>query len=330
MLQLDEAATREALDWPALIEALRVMFRDGCEMPVRHHHDFAVPGEEDGTLLLMPAWVPGRYIGVKLATVIPGNGTRGLPAVMASYLLSDATTGKMVAMVDGGELTARRTAAASALAADYLARPSARHLVIVGTGRLAANLAASHAAVRPLSRISVWGRDHDKAAAVAGEIAEQLDILARPVEDLEEAVGEADIVSCATLSQAPLIRGEWLPVGCHVDLVGAFKPTMRESDDEVMRRGRVFVDTRAGAMKEGGDIVQALSSGALGEDAIEADLFDLAGGRFAAMRDDDDITVFKSVGAALEDLAGAILAYETASRNGGPDSDSPRRLPPIF
>ncbi|MAB01075.1 MAG: ornithine cyclodeaminase [Stappia sp.] len=330
MLQLDEAATRQALDWSALIEALRAMFRDGCEMPVRHHHDFAIPGEDDGTLLLMPAWVPGRYIGVKLATVVPGNGRRGLPAIMASYLLSDAVTGKMVAMIDGGELTARRTAAASALAADYLARPSARHLVIVGTGRLAANLAAAHAAVRPLSRISVWGRDPEKAAAVAEDVSEHLDILARPVDDLEKAVGEADIVSCATLSQTPIIQGEWLREGCHVDLVGAFKPSMRETDDEVMRRGRVFVDTRAGATKEGGDIVQALSSGALSEDRIEADLFELAGGRFAAMRDDKDITVFKSVGAALEDLAGAILAYESASGAGSGEGETASRLPPIF
>ena len=330
MLQLDETATRQALDWSALIEALRAMFRDGCEMPVRHHHDFAIPGEDDGTLLLMPAWVPGRYIGVKLATVVPGNGARGLPAIMASYLLSDAVTGKMVAMVDGGELTARRTAAASALAADYLARPAARHLVIVGTGRLAANLAAAHAAVRPLSRVSVWGRDPEKAAAVAEDISGHLGILARPVDNLEEAVGEADIVSCATLSQAPIIKGAWLPEGCHVDLVGAFKPAMRESDDEVMRRGRVFVDTRAGATKEGGDIVQALASGALTEDGIEADLLELAGGMFSAMRDDKDITVFKSVGAALEDLAGAILAYETASRTDAREGGSAGRLPPIF
>jgi ornithine cyclodeaminase len=306
------------------------MFRDGCEMPVRHHHDFKVPGEADGTLLLMPAWVPGRYLGVKLATVIPGNGARGLPAVMASYMLSDATTGEMLALVDGGELTARRTAAASALAADYLARPGARHLVIVGTGRLSTNLAAAHAAVRPLSRISVWGRDPEKAAAVAEKISEELDILTRPVEDLKSAVATADIVSCATLSEAPVVLGEWLPKGCHLDLVGAFKPSMRESDDEAISRARVFVDTLAGATKEGGDIVQALESGVLSEEKIEGDLFDLTGGRLAVLRDDDDITLFKSVGAALEDLAGAILAYETAAGHGVGNAEAPEaRLPPI-
>ncbi|GGE97393.1 ornithine cyclodeaminase family protein [Stappia taiwanensis] len=313
MLQLDKDATRDALDWPPLIEALRTMFRDGCEMPVRHHHDFEVPGEADGTLLLMPAWVPGRYLGVKLATVVPGNGGRDLPAVMASYCLSDARTGQMLALVDGGELTARRTAAASALAADYLARADARHLVIVGTGRLSANLAAAHAAVRPLSRISVWGRDLEKAKAAAAEISEALDIYCVAAPDLEAAVREADIVSAATLSETPLIHGDWLPDGCHVDLVGAFKPSMRESDDAAVARARVFVDTRAGAMKEGGDIVQALMSGTLHESDIQADLFDLCQNTAPGRQSDSEITLFKSVGAALEDLAGAILAYETAS-----------------
>lgn len=326
MLHLDPDATRAALEWRPLIEALRTMFRDGCESPVRHHHDFQVPGEADGTLLLMPAWVPGRYLGTKLATVVPGNGARGLPAVMASYLLNDARTGEMVAMIDGGELTARRTAAASALAADYLARQDARHLLVVGTGRLSRNLAAAHASVRPLSRVAVWGRDPEKARAVAEEIAGELDILAQPADNLEEAVRDADIVSCATLSEAPLVEGAWLKPGSHLDLVGAFKPTMRESDDEAVSRARVFVDTREGATKEAGDIVQALASGALAEDGIEADLFDLTRGTHAVLRQADDITLFKSVGAALEDLAAAILAFETASARTG-QSTSSRILP---
>ena len=326
MLHLDPDATRAALEWRPLIEALRTMFRDGCESPVRHHHDFQVPGEADGTLLLMPAWVPGRYLGTKLATVVPGNGARGLPAVMASYLLNDARTGEMVAMIDGGELTARRTAAASALAADYLARQDARHLLVVGTGRLSRNLAAAHASVRPLSRVAVWGRDPEKARAVAEEIAGELDILAQPADNLEEAVRDADIVSCATLSEAPLVQGAWLKPGSHLDLVGAFKPTMRESDDEAVARARVFVDTREGATKEAGDIVQALASGALAEDGIEADLFDLTRGTHAVLRQADDITLFKSVGAALEDLAAAILAFETASARTG-QSTSSRILP---
>ncbi|MBA5779409.1 ornithine cyclodeaminase family protein [Stappia sp. F7233] len=312
MLQLDQATTRAMLEWRPLIEALRAMFDDGCEMPVRHHHDVAVPGEADATLLLMPAWVPGRYIGVKLATVVPGNGARGLPAVMATYCLSSGRTGEMLALIDGGELTARRTAAASALAADYLARKDASDLLLIGTGRVVENLIGAHCAVRPIRKVSVWGRDMAKAEALAEAAAREHGVEAEAAGDLGKALETADIVSAATLSEIPLIEGVRLSPGCHVDLVGAFKPSMRESDDEAIRRASVFVDTLAGATREGGDIVQPLQSGVLKMEDIRGDLFSLATGTVPGRVSEDEITLFKSVGAALEDLAGAILAYETA------------------
>lgn len=313
MLTLTAEETRAVLPYDRLIEALREMFRTGCVMPLRHHHDMEVPGEPSATLLLMPAWVPGAYSGVKIVNVTPGNSARGLPAIAAQYLLSDGRTGEMVALVDGGELTARRTAAASALAADYLARKDASHLVIAGTGRVAVNLAAAHKAVRPISRVSVWGRSLEKAQAAADEIAAACGMEAAAVADLEMAVRAADIVSAATLSQTPLILGEWLQPGTHVDLIGAFKPGMRESDDEAVRRCSVFADTREGAGTEGGDLAQPLKSGVLQPEDILADLYDLCRNSHPGRRSDSEMTLFKSVGAALEDLAGAVLAYETAS-----------------
>lgn len=314
MLHLSPQATIEALEFPPLIEALRQMFKSGCEMPVRHHHQMEVPGEPEATMLLMPAWLPGKYAGVKVVNVMPGNADRGLPAVSAEYLLSDARTGEMLAIIDGGELTARRTAAASALAAGYLAREDSRHLVIVGTGRVTANLIAAHAAVHPIERVTIWGRSADKAAVMAAETETRLGLRASATSDLEAAVRTADIVSAATLALDPLIKGAWLPEGCHVDLVGAFRPDMRESDDEAIRRARVFVDTRAGCTKEGGDIVQPLKSGVLAEDGILADLYDLTRGTHMGRAARNEITLFKSVGAALEDLAGAVLAYESSNR----------------
>ena len=310
MLTIDAEAVREALAWKSLVEALRELFRKGCEAPVRHHHDVMVPGEPDATLLLMPAWVSGEYLGVKVANVFPGNAGRGMPAISASYLLASGRTGEMLAIIDGGELTARRTAAASALAASYLAREDASHLLIVGTGRLAGNLVAAHAAVRPIERVTVWGRNAAKAAEVAGRLASD-GYEVRAAQDLAEAVAQADIISCATLATEPLLRGEWLRPGTHVDLVGGFKPTMREADDEVIRRSRVFVDTRAGAMAEAGDIVQPLAGGVLAEGDIVADLYELIRGAQAGRGSADEITLFKSVGAALEDLAAAILAYRS-------------------
>ena len=299
-------AVARGLAWRPLVEALRAAFRAPCQMPTRHHHAIAYPGEPDQTLLLMPAWQEGGAVGVKIASVVPGNATRGLPAVSASYILADGLTGQHRALIDGGELTVRRTAAASALAADYLARADADHLVMVGTGRLAPCLIAAHAAVRPLRRVSLWGRNAGKAAALAGRLTgPELPVV--PVSDLRAAVTEADIVSCATLSAEPLVHGDWLPPGCHVDLVGAFTPAMRESDDAVMRRGRLFVDTRPGALAEAGDILLAIQAGAIGPDAIVADLFELAAGTREGRKTAAEVTVFKSVGAALEDLAAAIL-----------------------
>lgn len=312
MLVLNEEQTRRALPWAELIEAIEHMFRSDCVMPVRHHHDMEVPGEATAVMLLMPAWVPGDHIGVKILNLFPDNHLRSLPTIIGSYLLSSGKTGEMLAIVEGGELTARRTAATSALAARYLASPHAETMLMVGTGRLSLNLMQAHSITRPLKRFFIWGRNPTKADETAKE-ARALGIDAVIVDDLAEAARRADIISCATLSDTPLIRGEWLKPGAHLDLVGAFKPTMRESDDEAVRRSSVIVDTRAGAMKEGGDIVQPLKNGVLMKDDIKAELADLAHGRHPGRISADEITLFKSVGAALEDLAGAILAYRHAS-----------------
>lgn len=309
MLVLDAAETRAVLPWGGLVTALEDMFAKGCVMPVRHHHDVEVPGEADATLLLMPAWRPGAYMGVKMVSVFPGNQTRGLPAIHGSYLLSSGKTGELLAILDGGELTARRTAAASALAARYLARQDASSMLMVGTGRLSANVIEAHASVRPIRNVAVWGRDPKKAEATAKELDLE-GISISVATNLQAAAEEADIISCATLSSEPLIRGDWLKPGAHLDLIGAFKPTMRESDDCAATRASIFVDTREGALKEGGDIVQPLKAGLITEAAIGADLFELARGEHPGRTAPDEITLFKSVGAALEDLAGAVLAFE--------------------
>ncbi|MDF1719942.1 MAG: ornithine cyclodeaminase family protein [Minwuia sp.] len=313
MLHIDAAELDRVFDETALADSLGVMFRDGCEQPVRHHHSMTVPGEPDATLLLMPAWQPGESVGIKVASVFPGANSRGLPAVQASYLLLDPHTGAPLALLDGARLTVRRTAAASALAARYLARQDASHLVMVGAGALSPCLIRAHMAARPsLTRVSIWNHNVDKAEARARALRDD-GIAAEAAPDLETAVRQADIISCATLSRAPLVLGDWLKPGAHLDLVGAFTPQMRESDDRAMQRCTVFVDTRAGATKEGGDIVQAVDSGAISYDDIAADLYDLTRSVHPGRTSAQEITAFKSVGAALEDLAAARLAYERVS-----------------
>jgi ornithine cyclodeaminase len=309
---LSAAEVEAALDWDSLVERLRQTFRRGVETPVRHHHTIASPtGGPDATLLLMPAWETGRHIGVKVATVFPSNAEKSLPAVMGAYLLLDGRTGAPQALIDGPRLTLKRTAGASALAASYLARQDSERLLMVGTGALAPYLITAHAAVRPIGTVLIWGRNPAKAADLAKRMRHK-HIKFGHTEELEEAARGADVISCATLSREPLILGEWLQPGAHLDLVGAFTPEMRESDDVCMRKARVFVDTREGALKEAGDIVKAMASGALDPEDIAGDLFDLTRGERAGRRYYDQITLFKSVGTALEDLAGAQLAVERA------------------
>ncbi|MEA2781702.1 MAG: hypothetical protein QOK29_3246, partial [Rhodospirillaceae bacterium] len=306
---LDKADVAQALDWAPLVEALEAMFRSGCEAPVRHHHQIEVPNAQPATLLLMPAWTSGGYIGVKIANVFPGNSAAGLPAVSSSYLLCSATTGQVLAVLDGGELTPRRTAAASALAARYLARSDASRLLIVGTGQVATHLAFAHAAQRPIRQIEVWGRTEANAGTLVRKLRDH-GLEATVASDLRHAVGNADIISCATLSATPLVFGDWLSPGSHLDLVGGFTPAMREADDAAVTRSSVFVDTRAGALAEAGDIVSPIRNGVLDPDLIHADLHELTRGQHPGRTDPAEITFFKSVGTALEDLAAGILVYE--------------------
>lgn len=307
MQTFDAEEVERRLDFPTLIERLRDMFRAGCELPTRHHHPVQVPGAPEATLLLMPAWQVGRHIGVKTVTVFPGNGAKGLPAVMGIYTLLDGTTGQPLALIDGRMLTLRRTAAASALAASYLAREDASHHLMVGTGALAPHLIQAHAVARPIRRISVWGRNLEAARRLARSLQAK-GLAVDATADLEAAARAADIVTTATLSSEPVVKGAWLKPGAHLDLVGAYTPKMRETDDDSVRRGRVYVDTRAGATKEAGDIVQPLASGVLKE--VVGDLFELTRGQVGGRASAGEITVFKSVGTALEDLAAAQLAIE--------------------
>lgn len=308
MLVIDAAQIGNALTPGLVIEALRDAFRAPIEVPVRHHHAIAREPGETATLLLMPAWhKTGGYIGVKIATVFPLNARRNTPSVEASYILMAGETGTPLAVLDGRAITLWRTAAASALAASYLANPKANRLLVVGAGALAPHLIKAHAAARPIFDVEIWNRDTTKAVQLAARLDGSLRVKAAP--DLEAAVRRADIVSAATLSTEPLIKGAWLQPGVHVDLVGGFTPKMREADDDCVRRASVFVDTRAGASKEAGDIVQPLQAGVIADKDIKGDLFDLARGAHQGRAREDEITYFKSVGTAIEDLAAAVLVY---------------------
>ena len=309
-----------ALPWATIVEALRDGFAVGSEttVPQRHHHAMVQTGPagtrsaaDTPTLLLMPAWNP-KYAGVKVAAVFPANRGTGVPTINGNYLLLDGATGVPLALIDGGALTVRRTAGASLLAASLLARPDSSRLVVMGSGRLAGNLARGYAELFPIDEVVVWNHRPDGAARLAAELTAE-GLAATATDDPEQAVATADIVTAATLSPEPVVAGAWLRPGSHVDLVGAFTPAMREADDDAIRAADVYVDTMAGALSEAGDIMQPIASGVFSPEAIQGDLFALcstAAEQSPPHRGDDAITLFKSVGHALEDLVAAAAVFE--------------------
>jgi ornithine cyclodeaminase len=300
------------LAFPALIDALAAAFRADIHVPPRHHHTIAHPGQADATLLLMPAWTGGdtaeRFLGCKTVTVFPDNAKHGRPSVDGNYFLMSGDTGEPLAIMDGRRLTAWRTAAASALAARHLAREDAEHMVMVGAGTLAPYLVRAHACTRPIRRVTLWNRTRSHAVSLAFGLTVG-GVETEVTDDLQSAVRDADIVSCATLSSEPLVRGAWLKKGAHLDLVGGFTREMREADDRAVKRARIYVDTRAGAPVEAGDIAQPLERGVIEDGDIRGDLFELCRGEAKGRTSAAQITLFKSVGTAIEDLAAAMLVW---------------------
>jgi ornithine cyclodeaminase len=295
--------------YPDLIQALRKGFsEDNTYLPARHHHSLPTPdANTESTLLLMPAWNSPIDGGVKIITVNPQNHKFGVPSINGAYLYFDATLGTLKALFDAKELTTKRTTAASALASSYLSRSDSSVLMMVGTGALAKDLILAHASVRPIKQVFIWGRDYQKAKNLSQQFEEQ-DFAVEAITNIKENVSKADIISCATLSSTPLIMGEYLSPGQHLDLVGAFKPETRESDDQCIQRSSVFVDTFQGA-QESGDLVIPMSKGLISIEDIKADLFGLCAGTFPGRDSEIEITLFKSVGHALEDLVAARYYY---------------------
>ena len=278
-------------------------------VPQRHHHDFPNPEiGQDSTMLLMPAWHPSKDAGVKIVTVSPENGKFNLPSIQGTYIYLDASNGKLKALLEAKSLTVKRTAAASALASSYLSKKNASSMLMIGTGALSINLIKAHTSVRPISTVYIWGRNFNKAQSICDELQNE-NFSIKSIKNIETKISEVDIISCATLSKTPLVLGSHLKEGQHIDLVGAYKPDMREADDDTIKKASIFLDTYQGGLKESGDIVIPLQRGILKEEDIKADLFELCSNKKQGRTNDNEITVFKSVGHALEDLAAASYYY---------------------
>lgn len=319
MLILSRGDLERLLPPPHVIDALEAAFRLHAAGRATAPARSVVGVGDEGALLLMPAMMgaeAGPALGTKLVTVYAGNRARGHPTIYASYVLMDGGTGQPLALLEGTFLTALRTGAASALAARLLARRDARRVVCFGAGVQAGFQLACLAAVRKPERVAVAGREPGRARRFAETMRERLGIPVEVAADPRNAVREADIITCATTSPIPVVFGADLRPGTHVDLVGAFRPTDREADTQAVSGARVVVDTYAGALEEAGDILIPMREGAFDRGHIAAELAEVVTGVRAGRTSDDEITVFKSVGWALEDLATARLAYNRARAEG--------------
>lgn len=312
LINLDAAQTAEFLPFDDLIAALREGFTKGCQLPERHHHTMQHDGEDDATLLLMPAWTnadePRQFLGVKLVTVVPGNAARGLPGLVSTYLLYDGLTGEQLALLDGNTITGRRTVATSALAASYLSRKDSRSLLVCGAGRVGSLIPDAYRAIRPIEDVAVWDKDNVAAERLVDNLNRR-GFRAEIANDLGKAVGSADIVSAATLATTPFIDGRWIKPGTHIDLIGGFTPQMREADDVTISNSQLYIDTQE-ALHEAGDLIRPIEAGVISSNAVRATLAELCRVDNFARHDDSGITCFKAVGSGLADLVAAKVVFQ--------------------
>jgi ornithine cyclodeaminase len=292
VISADEVA--RLLPYRMLVDELEAAHRE--PRPVTGRTVLGVDGADE-SFLALSAWQPGWNIGTKLVTVFPRNLDAGRPSVQALYVLFEATTGEPMAIIDGTELTYRKTAADSALGAHYLAREDARTLLMIGAGGLAPHLVAAHRAVRPsIEHVLVWNRTAARAESLAASIGGVV------ADSIEAAVGEADVIVTATMAKDPLVAGRWLRPGTHLDLVGTFRPDHREVDDDVVSRSELYVDDREATLSACGDLVIPMASGLITRRDVRADLFELCCGDVPGRTDPAAITLFENGGGGHLDL----------------------------
>ncbi|TRW99575.1 ornithine cyclodeaminase [Paracoccus sp. M683] len=290
------------LDWIALTDAIAA----GHALPRAEIADSFLYRRDD-TLLTRSAWIDGLGLAVKPATIFAGNPGRGLPAINGAVNLFDDLTGQLAAIVDFHLVTKWKTAGDSLLSARRLARKDARRVLIVGAGKVAGSVIAAYRAMIPDAQVTVWNRSPGPAEELALQFGTAV------AEDLPDAVAAAEIIATTTMTREPLIRGQWLSPGTHLDLIGAYRPDMREVDDAALQRARLFVDSRKTTIGHIGEIQIPLDSGAITESHIIADFYDLPTGRYARTSD-DEITIAKNGGGAHLDLMTARYILDASQK----------------
>lgn len=313
MPYINASEIASGLSYSDMVLALKRAYVMQSGLPERHHYQIGQEWGIDAQLLIMPAWRPDKYMGVKLISLYPDNPAKCLPNISGLYCLFDGEGGQILATFDAAEITARRTAAKSVLASCYFVKDQFETLLVVGTGKLAAYFIRAYAEVLNPQKILLWGRNQDNAEKIVSELITDIPMLSVAT-DLEHAAGEADVISTLTTSKEPIIIGKWCKKNCHLDLVGAYRPDMREVDDDAINRASIFVDSFQGALKEAGDIIQPLEQGIISRKDVRAELAELIREDVAPGLYGKDMTIFISVGSAIEDLAAAVQIYEKKYR----------------
>jgi len=312
---INNISIEKNLNYLELIDALRNGFCKPPIVPSRLHYSIDNPAKHnENTLLIMSAWNPGQQIGIKIVTVAPENKSYNLESINGLYLLMNAVTGIPQAILDAKPITNWRTACASALASQYLSRPDSSTLLLIGTGTLATYLIKAHCSVRPIKKVLIWGRNSSKAENIKDQLKDS-NLNIEVINKIKDGITQADIVCCATLSETPLIFGNDLKEGQHLDLIGAYKPNMREVDDNTILSGDIYVDNIEMAPKETGDLCIPISQGTISLEDIKGDLFDLCSNKIDGRTSEKSITIFKSVGHALEDLIAANLVVNNIKKH---------------
>ncbi len=313
MRVIEAAEVHQAMNFEQLIPAIEQTFAGEHGMPQRNVFCLEQGSDHGDAFAVLPAW-NSKAIGVKAFTYFPDNAPKGFDSLYSKILMFKRETGEPLALVDGTSVTYWRTAAVSALGSKYLSRKNASRLLVCGTGNLGPYMALAHATVRPITHIDIWGRSLDKAEKVAQQVRQQRpDITVTAVTDIESAARQADIISCATGASEPLILGEWIKAGTHTDFVGNHAPNRRECDSNLITKAAVFVDSRLNVLNEAGELLIPIEEGVFSAEDVKAELAELASGKHSGRQNDDEITVFKTVGTALSDLAGACLVVEKLS-----------------
>lgn len=318
MLILNRQMTAAALSHAECISALEPAMisvsRGEAILPLRHY--LSIPGGS-GKFTLMPGYSADPCtFGVKIVSKFPRPAGSELSSHVGAVMVFDADHGLPLALLDGAELTAIRTSAASALATKALARADAKSLGLMGYGEEAWHHALAVAEVRSLEHIAVWGRSMERAREFAAKVNARLNIEAAAVVDREHLVKQADIICTVTSATDPILKGAWLRAGVHVNLVGAAIATSAEADTDVVTRSRFFTDYRPSALAQGGELIKAIEAGAVTEEHVVGEIGEVLAGGVPGRRSDEEITAYKSLGVAAQDLAAGIAAYRNAGIRG--------------